>query len=183
MRMLNLFFGLLLLPSIVFCGGCAYTTKTMLPSHIKAIYIDNFKNSIDIVCAKTNKKDYKLYYPDIERYTTNAVVNRFISDGTLKIVDRETADAVLEGEVTEYSKQPLRYSEDNDIELYRVNVIVKITFKDMHNNGKVLFSQTVVGDSNQFIAGEFASTEQEAVDNALEDLARRVLEVVVDYGW
>ncbi|MGE4357778.1 MAG: LPS assembly lipoprotein LptE [Candidatus Omnitrophota bacterium] len=155
----------------VFSGGCGYTTRSLLPSSFRNIYIPTFINSIKF---DNTAPEYKTYYPGLEIKITNAVIDRFVYDGNLRISGEENADLELEGEVVDYLKQPLRYSEADEIEEYRISIIVNLTLKD--KEGNILWRENnFTGDATYRLTGSLAKTEQEALNEAVLDLARRIV--------
>ena len=110
------------LVSGVLFSGCGYTTKSTLPKSIKTIHIDRLKNSIDFTTG-TNRN---VYLPLLEVDVRNAIVDRFLFDGNLKIAEPQMADLVLKGELTQYSRSALRYTDDDDVEEYRVQITVSL---------------------------------------------------------
>src|SRR5258708_6884072 len=79
-------------------SGCAYSSRNALPSHLKSIAIPVFKN-------KTYVTDYNR---KLEVDVTEATRNAFIQNGELAVVGRESADLILEGEVTHVEREVLR---------------------------------------------------------------------------
>ncbi|MCM8778519.1 MAG: LPS assembly lipoprotein LptE [Candidatus Omnitrophica bacterium] len=163
---------------VTLLGGCGYTTHSVLPSSFKTIYIPTFVNKIKF---EGNLPEYKTYYPGLEIKITNAIINRFIYDGNLRIARDEEADLRLEGELVDYLKQPLRYSEANEIEEYRISLIVNLVLKD--REGNLLWKESnFIGDTTYRLSGPFAKAEQRAVDDAVNDLARRVVNRTIE-NW
>jgi len=157
------------------CLGCGYTFKSNLPSHIKSIYVENFKNKID---PTKESPDYTSYFPGLENDITESVEDRFMFEGTLKLTDdRKTANAILTGDLLDYIKQPLRYSGD-DIEEYRLTVVVDCVVRDLDQD-EILWQEKIAGDTTYFVQGSLAKTETEAVDEAVKDLVRRIVEKTV----
>lgn len=60
----------------------------------------------------------------------NAVINRFLFDGNLKIADADKADLVLKGQLLSYDRSALRYTDNGDVQEYRVHITVSL---EMHN--------------------------------------------------
>jgi hypothetical protein len=79
--------ALLLLGTML--GGCGYTVNGTLPSHINTVAVPIFRN--------------RTQEPAIEGFITRAVVEAFSTNGRLKVVGSGNADAILDGEITEYS--------------------------------------------------------------------------------
>jgi hypothetical protein len=178
----NLFFFSILytLYSILF-SGCGYTTKSLLPPYIKTVYVENFKNGIDTTQEVSNKKPYRLYTPGLENEITRAVADRFIYDGNLKVTrEPEQADAILSGELREYAKEPLRYDDNDDVTEYRVRVVASMKFLDKKENKAIWQSDGFSGESSQRTEGSLRKTEDTARQEAVDDLARRVVEKTID---
>lgn len=170
--------------SVVCCpllAGCGYTTKSLLPLHIKTVYIENFKNSIDIAAEISDKNPYRLYSPGLENEVTKAVSERFISDGNLKVARHsESADAVVSGELLEYIREPLRYNDNQDVTEYRVRVTASVKFLDKKENKIIWETKSFSGESSQRTEGGLKKTEETARREAVDDLARRVIEKTIE---
>ena len=163
-------------------AGCGYTTKTVLPGNIKTIHVAPVKNVIDLSAEISDKNRFRVYRPGVEVDITNAVINRFIFDGNLKVVNREKADAVLEAKLVDYRRDPLRYSEGDDIQEYRLSLTIDATVY-LANGHKVIWHETgLTGDTSFFLSGQRALSEDEAVAKAVEDLARRVVDKTIE-SW
>ena len=162
-------------------SSCGYTTKSLLPPHIKNVYIDNFKNNIDITEEISNKKPYLLYSPGLENDVTRAVSERFITDGNLKVVRHaEQADAIVSGKLLEYVREPLRYNDNQDVTEYRVRVAASVKFLDKKNNKIIWEAASFSGESSQRTEGSLKKTEETARHEAVDDLARRVIEKTIE---
>lgn len=165
----------------LFLSSCGYTTKTLLPPHIKTVYVENFKNSIDIAREISNKNPYQLYTPGLENEVTRAVSDRFILDGNLKVVkDYALADSVLTGEVIEYVKEPLRYNESQDVVEFRVRVAVSVKFLDKREEKIIWEANHFSGESSQRTEGTLKKSEETARAEAINDLARRIIEKTIE---
>ena len=162
-------------------SGCGYTMKTILPGNIKTIHVAPVKNAIDLSGEINDKDRFRVYRPGVEVDITNAVMNRFIFDGNLKVVNPEKADAVLEATLVDYRRDPLRYTEGDDIQEYRLSVTIDATVF-LTNGHKVLWRETLTGDTSFFLSGSRALSEDEAVTKAVEDLARRVVDKTIE-SW
>ena len=162
-------------------SGCGYTTKTLLPAHVKNIYIQNFKNSIDLTEEYSNKRPYKLYKAGLENEITRAIGDRFILDGNLKVVkNAEEADSVLSGELLEYVREPLRYDKDDNVTEFRVRVVASAKFLDKKTNKAIWQSGGLAGESSQRTEGTLVKTEDTARAEAVEDFSRRVVEKTIE---
>ena len=160
-------------------NGCGYTTKSNLSQNIKTVCVPPVKNAIDVAAEITDKNPFRPYRPGLEVDLTNAIINRFIFDGNLKIAPAEQADLVLEASVVDYRRDALRYSEGDAIQEYRLSVTVDAKAMQKQD-GKVLWYERVTGDTTFFLSGARAKTEDEAAAAAVEDAARRVVEKTIE---
>lgn len=154
--------------------ACGYSTKSSLPAHIKTIAVLPFPNKIDFQSGKPN-----VYVPLLEVKSHDAVVNQFLFDGNLRIVDEKQADLVLKGELIGYDRSALRYNNNNDVQEYRITVTVRLTMTD--SVGTVLWEEpSFSGEDTYFLTGPNASSEAGAVEDAVKDLAKRIVERTVE---
>lgn len=166
---------------LVVFSGCGYTTKTLLPDDIKTIQIETFKNNIDITKEVGAKDKYEVYRPNLEVDLRDAVVSRVFLDGNLKIADKNSADAVLEGQIMQYRKDPLRY-QNEIVQEYRISIVCNVKLISQKDS-KVLFEEDgITGDTTYFIAGALQKTETTALNDAMSDLARRIVNRIVE-NW
>src|SRR5574341_226145 len=81
--------------AILILLGCTYSFKGgSVPTHLKTI-------AIPIAEDQSGYGD-----PSLREQLTNQLVQRFINDNTLEMADRGTADAALEGVITEVRDAP-----------------------------------------------------------------------------
>jgi outer membrane lipopolysaccharide assembly protein LptE/RlpB len=156
--------------------GCGYTVRSGLRPDIRTITIPIFVNKIEI---QTTSPDYRTYYPGLEIKITNAIIERFIYDGNLRIAREEEADLVLAGELIDYARQPLRYSEADEVEEYRLTLNVKITLKN--KEADILWQEeNFFADTTYHISGPLTKTEAQAINDIVKDLARRIVNRTVE---
>ena len=111
-------------------SGCGYTTRSMISNKFKTIYVVPFVNKIDITQESSVATKYRLYKPMLETDVTKAVTNKFLFDGNLRPTREEFADLILRGELMEFRRDPLRYTDNDEVEEYRINIIVNISLWD-----------------------------------------------------
>ena len=161
--------------------GCGYTTRSMLTTKYKSIYITPFLNKVSVTQEAYSANKYRIYRPMLETDITKKVINRYLFDGNLKPLKEERADLVLKGELIEYRKDPLSYTADNnDVTEYRINIYVNLSLWDNKENKLLWEEKNFNGNYTYFTAADTISTnikvsEDTAVNNAVEDLARRIV--------
>lgn len=165
---------------IALLSGCGYTTRSMISNKFHTIYVTPFVNKIDITKEADAGSKYKLYRPMIETDITRHVSNRYLFDGNLKPSKEELADLVLKGEVVEFRKDPLRYLDNDVVSEYRINLMVNISLWDKKEDKLLWQENNFTGDTTYFTQGSQTKSEDTAVNDALNDLARRVVERTVE---
>ncbi|MCK5074906.1 MAG: LptE family protein [Calditrichia bacterium] len=130
----NILFILLLSLTLLFINCFKYSFKGALPSYLKTIYIPLF----DEKSAFTLPEDTELL--------TQEVIDKFIEDNTLKIVDKEKdADLILTGAISSINKGFERVGEDETVTQAKITVKVSIECMNTHTN-KPLWKQTISQD-------------------------------------
>ena len=148
------------------CQGCGYTPRAyFLPPHIKHLYIDTFENKTD--------------QPNVELDLRKELVSTFQNDGNLDITSSEQADAVLDGAIVDYSRQALRYKDDEAVWEYRLKITVNFEFADLTKNNIIVKENDFAGETTFYLSGSMAKTENVARKEAITDLCRRILNKVI----
>lgn len=167
----------------VFLAGCGYTTHAYVKeTGYKTIYVEAFENKVDTTSEFSEGRRFKTYFPLLENKITNAVVNRYIFDGNLKSAKKEDADLVLKGELVNYRRESLRISTSDSPEEYRITLFVNIVLTDNKTNKILWEKKEFAGDASYFTSGQFVKSESQAVEEAANDLARRIVELTVE-AW
>ena len=172
----NLLITMVLLGALTI-AGCGYTTRSSLSSDLQTIYIPEFKNSISYTSDNANRT---LYIPLIEVDIHKAIVDRFLFDGNLDVENDENANLILRGELVNYDRRALRYTDDDEVEEYRIYLYVNLVLINTQSDQVVWSESNFVGEATYFISGSLAKSEDEAIDEAILDLARRVVERTVE---
>ena len=163
--------------------GCGYTTGALLPASIKSIYVKTFTNQIDITAELSETSEYKIYSRLLEVDITKEIINRFIYDGNLRVVKEENADLVLRGELIDYSRQPLRYDPNDEVEEYRYVLTVNLILYNAQKEEVMWEEEGFIGDSTRFtdLVPGLATGEKAALTKAINDLARRIVERTIEW--
>ena len=154
--------------SLALLQGCiGYQFGSSLPPDIQYIFIPTFVN--------------KSHEPLIEVKATNATITEFQQDGTLKIADLDQADVILECILTEVTLDPLRYSKQDKRKPneYRLTLHASFILKRADSN-IIVGEDSAIGESTFIFTGNLASAKRGAIPEASEDLAKRIVEKVVE---
>lgn len=161
-------------------SGCGYTTRSVIASKYRTIYISPFINKVDITNETNTASKYKIYRPYLETDLTKAVINKYLFDGNFRPINSENADLVLKGELVEFRKDPLRYTDSDEVSEYRVNIVVNISLWDRKEDKLLWQENSFTGDTTYFTSGSSAKSEGTAINDALTDIARRIVERTVE---
>ena len=160
--------SLLFLPA-----GCGYTKKMVLPRGIKTIHINTFQNKMVL-------GEIYAYEPGLEIKITDGVIRRLHVDGNLKVVAREKADVVLEGDLTGIQQEGVRFTGLERIEEYRIYLVVNLKLRNP-KTGEILWKEpNFSGDASYFVTGPRAVSRGEAVERATDRLARNIVDRIVE---
>ena len=175
------FFSTPLVISLLLLTGCGgYTTKSVLPDNIKTIHVMPVKNAINLATEVSDQESFRVTRPGLEVELTNAIINRFIFDGNLKVVMPDKANAVVEATLIDYRRDALRYTESDDVQEYRLSVTMNVVLRQTTDNKVIWQQDNLVGDTTFFLSGSHATSEDEAVVKAVDDAARRVVEKTIE---
>ena len=163
---------LALAAAALLCGSCAYTTSTaMLPPHLKTIAIPVFENS-----TAQHGLDQEL---------TQAVIDKFVQDNHLKVVDERSANAVMRGRIISYRNAVFGFSVETQAQEYRVTVVVAVTLKDVVKNREMWNDENLVKTVNYYVVdvpGQVARTELDGRKEAIQKIADEILSRSVE-SW
>jgi outer membrane lipopolysaccharide assembly protein LptE/RlpB len=150
-------------------AGCGYSFRGTLPDHIQTVAVPVFAN-------RTGE-------PAVESFLTSAVVEAFSTNGRLRVVKREDADAVLEGEVTGYSVQSISYDSQANVRQYRLVVTMNLKLLDTRKSA-VLFEEHSLREKADFqvmnAVSQTISREETAVRTAALEIARSIVSLTVN---
>ncbi len=167
------FFRGIIMVVLVSMAGCGYTNRATLPNNIRTIAVPTFKNQI-------KQGDTYTYEAGMEVDITNAIINRLNYDGNLKVVSLDKADATLEGRITSYNQDTVRYEDRASVKEYRLFIGVDLMLKD-NRSGEVIWEEKgFTGRTEYFRTGMYAQTERAAAQSAREDLAKKVVDRIIE---
>ena len=150
-------------------GGCAYySTSGGLLGGIR---------SIGIPVADNQTSEFAV----AERLTERAI-DAYAEDGQLRIVDEESADALLQLNVISIEDRPFTYTTAEQTEQYRFTVLVAAELVRVED-GEVLLALAELEGWGTYDA---ALAEEEGRDPAMKQALDMVLEELVDRttaGW
>jgi len=165
---------------LVFLAGCGYTTRPGLASHLRSVYVKPFTNRIDVTQLTTGYDRFPIYRHKMEVDLTDAVIDRYQFTGLLRPSRTETADCLLEGELVGFRRDALRYDASQQVEEWRLSLVVNLRFTDVTTKTLLWEEESFVGDTTYFALGASAESEASALERAVTDMARRIVERTVE---
>jgi hypothetical protein len=163
--------NLFLLLMTFWVAGCGYTSKSLIADDYSTIFVQPFENKIDFL----NADNRVLYVPGLEIRVREAVVDRYLIDGNLRVEDQETADLILRGDLIRLDREELRLETNETVKEYRIRVTVALTLWDALRNKVVWQEPSFAGEATYYTTGAMAKSESEVIDEAIKDLALRAV--------
>ena len=161
--------ALITLCAALWSGGCGYSLRGNLPAHLQTVAVPVFQNVTPV--------------PAVENFLTNAVLNAFTTNGRLRVTSVDRADAILEGQVTNYLLQSIAFDSAANVRQYRLTVTLNLRFRDVRRN-EVLFQRTGYSDRADFVVpatvAETITASESALQQAATQIARSVVSFVVE---
>lgn len=161
-------------------AGCGYTSRSVITERFHTIYVNPVINKIDITNDSYTAGKYRTYRPFIETEITQALIDKFLSDGNLKPTAEDTADLALRGELVEFRRDALRYDKNDDVVEYRLSLVLNLSLLGRRENKELWTEKNFTGTTTYFAVGSAAKTDDQAINEALSDLTRRVVERTIE---
>jgi hypothetical protein len=166
---MRIFFSLACFSFFIVLSGCTYSFKGgSVPPHLKTV-------AIPIVEDQSGYGD-----PTLRDLFTQKLVERFTNDNTLQLTDRNTADSMLEGVVTDVKDAPEVLQGGEQVTLRKITVTVRMTFQDLKLRKKVW--EKSYSDWGNYPSGGGLTQRNEGVQTAVEKLTEDILNDTVA-GW
>jgi hypothetical protein len=164
-----IFFSLACFSFFIVLSGCTYSFKGgSVPPHLKTV-------AIPVVEDQSGYGD-----PTLRDSFTKILVERFTNDNTLQLTDRNTADSMLEGVVTDVKDAPEVLQGGEQVTLRKITVTVRMTFQDLKLRKKVW--EKSYSEWGNYPSGGGLTQRNEGVQTAVEKLTEDILNDTVA-GW
>jgi hypothetical protein len=145
---------------LVLVGCCGYSTRSLLPSHLKTVAVPPATNTTT--------------QPGLAEALTDELTSAFNSDRTLRVTNTEAADLVVNATVSSYSRTASSYTGDQVVSAYELSIGASVDAHDQARDEK-FYTGTASGrvtyDPN-------TKTEEEAATEAVKKLASEIVRQV-----
>ncbi len=109
---------------------------------------------------------------------TRSVIDELVARGKVEVVtDSANADAVLTGEITSFTVNPIAFSDRNTADRYSIHIVARIVLRDQASE-KVIFSNPnfIYQEEYEVPPGtDFESWESQAISKVAEKFARSLV--------
>ncbi|HMG04500.1 MAG TPA: LptE family protein [Chthoniobacterales bacterium] len=153
-------------------SGCAgYHLGPATPAFLRDIHsiaVPTFKNTTLI--------------PRVEALVTGTVIKQFQQDGTFRITNEDSADAILKGEITAASRSPARSLQGNVLSTTEFNLALSVNYTLVGRDGRTITASGASGTTSFFVGNDVNTDERQALPLAAEQLAVRLVSQLSE-GW
>jgi outer membrane lipopolysaccharide assembly protein LptE/RlpB len=150
--------------AVLAAGGCGYSLRPSLPPGIKTIHVPVLEN--------------RTQEPGIEDFITQALTQAVVTSGRVQMTGAAAADAVLSGQIVEYSLIALSFDRTANVTQYRLRLGLALTLRDVKKN-TVIWKQDRIEERADFqVAGQVTTTlarENDAVRRAAVEVSRAIV--------
>ncbi len=147
---------------VVVCLGSTCGIYSFTPggkSSIKTIFIPQFEN--------------KTIEVGLSGQMTDLVVDAFIRDGSIKVVERDKAEAILHGVLSNYRREAYTYDEADNVSQYVVKVTFTVELRNATEN-EAIWLETFYSEGIYNAASESEEDGQtRAADKLVVDIINR----------
>jgi hypothetical protein len=122
--------------------------------------------------------------PDLQVILTDAIIQRFNSDGTLEVNQSENADSELDITISDVQRSAVASSTNNILVTaeYQLTINAKATYVNRRLGRKIFENVQVAGNTTFFTQGDLQEGERQALPLAAADLATSAVKLVTE-GW
>ena len=142
-------------------GCCGYSTRSLLPSHLKTVAVPPATNSTT--------------QPGLAEGLTDELISAFNSDRTLRVTNSEAADLVVNVTVSNYSRSPVSYTGDQAVSSYRLSVSAQVDARDQTRDEKFYSGAASAAIDYDPAAKTEEATTVEALKKLASEIVRQVL--------
>jgi hypothetical protein len=151
---------------LFFTANCGYYSFS--GSGLKGV------NSVAVPLFENQTQEY-----GIRESLTQKVVDAYIQDNTLKVVNEKIADTVLSGTITGYLREAHTFDENENVKEYKVRIFVKVNLEQT-NKKKIIWEEENLEGWGIYSASD--ETEDDGKEKALQKLAEDIVNRTVK-GW
>lgn len=161
--------GGLLLLALLQTGCAGYRLGSMLPADVQTVFVPPVLN--------------KSSEPAVETEITRAILEEIQKDGSLTIVPEAEADAVLTVVLKSYNLEPVSFQREDRTAAnqYRITMTASMVLRRTAEQTVVAEAANVRGEAVFDVIGDLSSSKRQGNPPAASDLAKRIVQRMVEY--
>jgi hypothetical protein len=169
MKIGQVFFLYSVLIGLIFsaCGVYSFSGSG-IPSHIKTVAVPPFGNQTGEYGIREN--------------LTDALIERLMTDGRLKVESKEAADSIISGQVVDYKHQAYSYDKSENVQEYIVRIYVDVSYEDVKKRKVVWQEENMEGWGTYDVQGDTVEVEEKGRERAIAKLAEDIVNRTLA-GW
>lgn len=141
--------------------SCGYSTRSLLPPHLKTVAISAIENSTT--------------QPGLAEELSIVLPRIFNSDRSLRVTAPEQADLTVSVMLINYSRTPASYDAEQTISVYEINLTAQVEALDQVRN-EPFFSGTV---SSRTSYDPEIKSEETVTSELIEKIAREITRQII----
>ncbi len=141
--------------------ACGYSTRSLLPSHLKTVALGSIENSST--------------QPGLAEELTFALPKAFNLDRSLRVTSVEQAHLLLTAVITNYSRTAAAYNSNQEVSTYEISITANVEVIDQIRN-EPFFNGSI---SSRVSYNPESSSEEEVAKKAIEKLAQEIVRQVI----
>lgn len=119
--------------------------------------------------------------PQIHQTLTDSLIDAFVGNGALKVVDEDLADVVIQGTLFDVLEEPFTYGDQAD--QFRITLLLNVTCTDTRQK-KTLWEERRLRGFGIYSATEERSTARRAgISDAIAMLTQDIVDRTQVGGW
>ena len=149
-------------------GGCGYYSATSgrVDQSIRQVTVEFFEN-------RTAEADLGIQLAEL-------VIAALQEDNTLKVVDYQSADSIIDGAVTRYYLRQASISPDQQVDEFQVQIAIELSFRVKATDAFIFEKRTFTGVGNYYLNDANGTSEETAKQEAIKEITKAVLAQVVE---
>ncbi len=159
---------IILLTTLGIFSGCAqYHLGQSVDAPFRTIYIEPVTN--------------RSFAPQAQALLTENLIEAFLRDGTVRVVDKDQAEATLHVTITRYDREITARQQDDTVlgRTFGVTLEAQVSLLD-NLNGNIYFTRrTLSANDHVFIDGGLPQTEYQNIPVLTRSLAQKIKNTVV----
>ncbi len=153
---------------LLWLGGCAYySTSATGGSGFRSVAVPLMEN--------------ESLEPEIQQALTDSLIQAFLQDAALRVMDEDRADIVLRGTIVEVRDDPFTYR--GQAEQYQISVFLDVSCYDVKNKKLLWEEKRLKGYGIYNAAGQREEARLEGLGAAFEILTRDIVDQTQVGGW